>query len=229
MARKKTESWSDDAERQTKDADHLKGMEKASGDAVRIVIPPLDLRVVKFSLEGDSPLICHRFSEKAKKMIRDKQSKQASPGREKRNPEAEYEASFYRMPDGRAAVPTIWFKAAMVEAVTSLGRTISKTSVRQAFHILGPLVPVDGVKPSMREDIVRLQGISRPVDLRYRPEFPAGWRVTLTFRFNAQAISPEQLAHLLNLAGFAVGAGEWRTQKGGDMGAYHVAETEKTA
>ena len=39
----------------------------------RIVIPEIELRTMKIKVVGDSPLITHKWSEKAKRMMLDKQ------------------------------------------------------------------------------------------------------------------------------------------------------------
>lgn len=58
-------------------------------------------------------------------------------------------------------------------------------------------------------------------DIRYRPEFKH-WRVKLPIKYNADKISLEQLVNLFNLAGFGVGVGEWRPEKDGQYGMFHV-------
>lgn len=58
-------------------------------------------------------------------------------------------------------------------------------------------------------------------DIRYRGEFPE-WSTEITLRYNANVLSPEQVANLFNVAGFAVGVGEWRPQRDGSFGMFHV-------
>ena len=71
----------------------------------------------------------------------------------------------------------------------------------------------------MREDMVRVgMGVA---DIRYRGEFKT-WSAEFSVRYNASAISLEQLVNLFNLGGFACGIGEWRAEKGGTYGMYHV-------
>ena len=47
-------------------------------------------------LIGDSPLIVHNWSEKAKKQILDKQMKNATSGRDVRDPEQEFFDSLFK-------------------------------------------------------------------------------------------------------------------------------------
>ncbi len=139
-----------------------------------------------------------------------------------KDPEAEYQGAFYRCPDGRPAVPTLAFKNAAVDAATQVSG-LTKTYLRGVFHTVGELVAIEGT-PQMREDMVRV-GMGT-ADIRYRPEFPE-WAVRLRVRFNIAAISLEQLIHLFNCAGFAVGVCEWRPQRDGAYGMFHVAGVEE--
>lgn len=187
----------------------------------------LDLRTITIYLEGITPLICHAWDYKNIKKMQDKQAGVASKGREKRNPEEEYEASFYKLPDGRYGMKCGAFKMAAVTAVTSLGKDFTKIGAKQAFFILrdeigGELVPIyypEDCQPFMRTDTVTV-GI-KSTDMRYRPEFPV-WGVKLDVQFNARAISQDQLVNLINLGGFSVGVGEWRPDKSGDNGRFQV-------
>jgi len=76
----------------------------------------------------------------------------------------------------------------------------------------------------MREDTVRV-GMGT-ADLRYRPEFKE-WAVNLIIRLNTRSMTLEQLIHLFNQAGFSVGVGEWRPEKDGRNGMFHVAGVQE--
>lgn len=183
-----------------------------------IEIPSLDIRLMELKLEGDSPLICHAWSEKAKKEMLDKQMKKAKQAKKAKSPEKDFEDSLYKHPDGGYGFPAIGFKSAAVNAC-SHSDGITKVLARGAFHVQGELVKIEGSKPTPREDMVRIQ---MTTDIRYRGEFKK-WHVKLQIRYNASVISPEQITNLFNIAGFATGIGEWRPQKGGPYGMFHVA------
>jgi hypothetical protein len=184
-----------------------------------IVLPRLDVQMIEMTLIGDTPLITHQWSEKSRKEMRDKQTKRATKGREAKDPHAEFEGAIYRLRDGRCGMPAIAFKNAAVTACTSLA-DVTKVAARQAFHVEGEMVAIDAPSPTMREDMVRV-GMGT-ADLRYRPEF-SPWRVTLLVKFNAGVLSAEQVLNLFNVAGFAVGVGEWRPERDGNFGRFHVA------
>lgn len=209
-------------------------------EEVGITLPPLDIRLMEVTVIGDSPLIVHAWSEKAKKEMLGKQMKAAKQAKEAKDPKADFESSLYRLGD-RYGFPSVGFKAAAVTACTSVAG-ITKVAARQAFHILGEdvdvkgafegtkarvnLVRIEGGEPSMREDMVRV-GMGT-ADLRYRGEF-ADWHAKLLVRYNANVLSESQILNIINVAGFAVGVGEWRPERDGMNGMFHVADERDMA
>lgn len=201
-----------------------------------VSIPAINIQYATISIIGDSPLIVHKWSEKAKKEILDKQMKKAkTKGHDAKDPVRDFIDSLYWL-DGepeekteegfaksiqsgaRFGFPSVAFKASAVAAGYRSGVTKNLVSMYGAFHIDGEFVEIKGV-PEMREDMVRVgMGVA---DIRYRGEFKE-WSATFQVKYNASAISLEQLVNLFNLGGFACGLGEWRPEKGGAFGMYHV-------
>jgi hypothetical protein len=149
--------------------------------------------------------------------MRDKQAKKAKGPKAARDIDGDFKASLYPYPGGGFGFPVIAFKAAAVDACSHVG-DLTKVEARGAFHIDGELLKISG-EPSMREDMVRV-GMGA-ADLRYRGEFKQ-WSVDVPIRYNAAMLSSEQITNLFNVAGFAVGVGEWRPQKDGSYGMFHV-------
>lgn len=176
----------------------------------------LEIKRVKLHLKGTSPLIVHKWSEKAKKQMLDKHMMKATKGKEPKDPEQDYLDSLYVRDDGSFGFPAVAFKSAAVRAGTY--SDLKMTYLRGAFHVEGDLVRIDG-KPRPREDMVR---IAMTTDIRYRAEFPE-WETDLPVAYNSRAISIEQIVNLFNVAGFAVGVGEWRPEKDGQFGRFEVA------
>lgn len=186
-----------------------------------VAIPPMDIRTMQIRLIGDSPLICHAWSSKAKKQILEKNMKVAQTGKEPKDPQREYEESLYRMPDGNGyGFPAVAFKSAAVDACSHVSG-VTKVEARGTLHIVGELVRIEGT-PHPREDMVKLGGIGNVPDVRYRGEF-SDWSVTLTIRYNSSVLSAAQIINLFNTGGFAIGVGEWRPQRDGSYGMFHVA------
>ena len=213
-----------------------------------IEIPALKTELMTLRLVGDTSLICHAWSEKAKAMMLEKQQKKASKAKEIRRPAVEFADSLYWLtpkpnftgltdekaqkiladiiPESKFGFPTTAFKAAALDGSFQQGilaskagtNQLAKTTARGAFHIIGEFAEIEGT-PTIREDIARI-GMGT-ADLRYRAEFKE-WATTLTIRFNTSAISVEQIVNLFNVGGFSNGVGEYRSARGGDYGAFHV-------
>ena len=173
---------------------------------------------MRVRLIGDAPLICHAWSHKAKEEMLHKQMKKAKQAKAAKDPEQDFRDSLYEHPEGGYGFPAVAFKAAAVDACSHVDG-ITKVEARGAFHINGDLVKINGT-PTMREDMVRI-GMGT-ADIRYRGQFDP-WSVDIELRYNAGVLSAEQIIHLFNVAGFGIGVGEWRPQRDGSFGLFHVA------
>lgn len=201
-----------------------------------VIIPEIRVEELPITLIGDSPLIVHRFSEKVKKEMLDKQMKKAkTSARKLKDPVDDFIESLYWLTErpkesteeafekaisegAEFGFPSIAFKSSAVSAAYRMGVTKDKMVSRGAFHINSEFVKIDGI-PELREDMVRIQGSS--ADIRYRGEFKE-WKTTFMVRYNASVYSVEQIANFFNLGGFACGVGEWRPERDGSYGMYHV-------
>lgn len=180
-------------------------------------IPAPKFKKVSVQIKGISPLVFHRFSEKAKKQIQDKQGKKAKGGRAVRNPQAEYKASYYYDSSGKIVMPPRWFKTSMVGAARFLD-DVPMTLIRGAIFVHGNKegwIPVKYKEERMREDVVKIgRGTS---DFRYRGEL-IDWEANLLIEYDSEVFSAEQVLNLLMRAGLQQGVGEMRPeQKSGDM------------
>lgn len=188
---------------------------------VVVQLPELRVKTLKLRLHGTAPLISHKWADKAKQQMLDKQMKKASSGKVAKDPEQDYHDSMYKDADGDYAFPAIAFKAAAVRAGTYADQKMSY--LRGAFQIAGEFVKIEGV-PNMREDMVRV-GMGT-ADIRYRGEFN-DWACELTLRYNENAISLDQLVNLFRIAGFSVGIGEWRPERDGQYGTFEIEKQEE--
>lgn len=193
----------------------------------QVNISRIDTEHMFVPIIGTSPLIMHKFSEKAKRQMLDAQQGRKSP-KVSRDPEADYQASFYRTKEGYG-FPAIAFKACTIGAARFFGKDVKMTELRQFLFFKGivsendpqSLVEIIG-EPRMREDIVRL-GMSG-TDLRYRAEFPE-WSAVLEIIFVKSALTQSSVLSLVDAGGMGVGVGEWRPEKKGDFGCFQVDET----
>ena len=207
-------------------------------ETVEVSFPEIEIVETTIKIVGTSPLIVHKFSEKAKRMMLEKQQKTAkSAGKIARNEWEDVIGACYWLTEppkesskeafeqaieagARFGFPTVGVKASIVAAAYRAGWVKNKVTMNGMFHIDSEFIEIEGVKPVMREDTVKLQtGVT---DLRFRPEFPAGWHSTLDIKYVPSMISLSQLVSAVNYGGFAVGIGEQRIEKGGTWGAYKV-------
>lgn len=212
-------------------------------EAAIIEIKPINIVTTTVRIAGDTPLIMHRWSEKAKRMILEKQMKKTkSSAKEAKNPIEDFIESIYWMEGkpseyteeafeeacrngARFGFPVTAIKQATISSAYRNGITKDMASLRGAFFIAGEgselLAEVKGCTPTMREDMVRVgMGVA---DIRFRGEF-ANWYMDLQVSYNANgAYTLDQIINLINVGGFSCGIGEWRPEKDGNYGMYHVA------
>lgn len=197
-----------------------------NGEAPRTIeLAELRQERIRVTIYGVSPLIVHAWSAKTIGMIEEKQQKRGKTTREAKDPAAEMRGALYVDAKGRECFPARGIKASIVSAATSLGDRInfSAKKIRQGLFVIGDLIPIEGSKASMRTDMVRVgQGSA---DVRYRPEYTE-WSMTFDIEFNAHVFSGAQIAQLIEVAGFGVGIGEWRPERGGNNGRYSLKRPE---
>lgn len=177
----------------------------------QVTIPRPDVRYITVDIIGETPLIIHKFADKARSMIESKQQGKALQAKAARDPKAEYEGAFHYLRDGKTyGFPANAFRRAMVAACSFIDG-IPKVFAKGAFFVEGEsqvdMVKLVG-KPRMQTDNVRINN-GRSADVRYRPVFDE-WRTKVKIRYNARCISAEQLVSLLANAGFSIGIGDWR-------------------
>ena len=190
-----------------------------------ITLRRIERETISIRVEGTAPLIVHRFDEKAKQMMLEAQQTKTRAKKEPKDPVAAYEASKYKLADGRDGFPAVGFKAAIVGAARMYDG-ISMVQVKQLIRVIGEgpdqLVPlVLESEPIMREDTVRV-GMGT-ADLRYRAQyFP--WSVDLLIQYVPSQISVDSIVSLVDAGGVG-GVGEWRpSSPKGATGSYGTWE-----
>lgn len=243
-----------------------------------VEIKPIEIKRVRVKIIGDTPLIVHTWSEKARKEIRDKEMKIKASGREQRKPVKEAIDSIYWVsgkPSPEAVreledehlklckegetetaiekidlsgifsgnyvigFPASALKKAAAAAAYRREWTKDRVSVLCSFHIEAydpdpdteialldrNLIRISGDIPVFREDNV-VVGISS-ADLRYRAQIN-NWYADIVIAYDANGkYTLDNIVNFLNTAGFTCGIGEWRTEKSGDYGMFHVEGVEQ--
>ena len=207
-----------------------------------IEIKPIEIQKTTIRVVGDTPLIMHAWSEKAKREILDKQMKKTkAAAKQAKSPVEDFIRSMYWLEwfpeemseDGfeeairkgaRFGFPVTSFKQAAISAAYRMGWTKDKMSMRGAFFIDGDenqMVEIFSDVPVIREDMVKV-GMGT-ADIRFRGEF-RNWYADLTISYNKNGqYSLEQIINIINAGGYVCGIGEWRPERDGQYGMFHVA------
>jgi len=196
----------------------------------QVSISRIGTETLRVPLLGTAPLIVHKFSEKSKRQMLDAMQGRHSP-KQAKDPEAEYEAAFYRLDDDTYGFPVIAFKAASVSACRFFGKAMPMTLARQCIFFDAEFSKKDGQKlaridgvPHMREDVTRV-GMGG-TDLRYRPEFTE-WSTEVEITYVKSMLTQESVLSLIEAGGMGVGIGEWRPEKKGDFGTFEIDRTRE--
>lgn len=192
---------------------------------------------------GETPLITHAWSEKARREMLSKQVKSIKGGgKEARDPEADFVSSLYSMDGDSYGFPAMGVKNCILSAAHK-DRGIARTAVMGALWIDAemtrtrpalagavcdmPLLRIYGSKPEMREDMVKIgAGLSKTANLAYRGQFTT-WAMLITGKFNTSVLNAESLAFLFQESGISSGLGEWRNERKGVFGSFRLATAEE--
>jgi hypothetical protein len=183
----------------------------------------------------------HAWSEKAKRMMLDAQMGLAKgKKKEPKNPVEDFIRSMYWLTDmpeemteeafseaisngARFGFPVTAFKQAAISAAYRMGWAKDKVSLRGAFFIDSDengMIEIHSDAPEMREDMVKV-GMGA-ADIRYRGQFNNWWsEFTVCYNENGDKTIDEILT-ILNAGGYVCGLGEWRPERDGQYGMYHV-------
>lgn len=213
---------------------------KKANEAQVVEIKALDIRQVQIKIVGDSPLIVHAWSEKAKRQMLESQMRTTkTKAKDIRDPYADFIGSLYWLTEQPEATPEAFEKAVKAgakwgfpvgaikqagnSAAYRLGWVKNQMELRGAYFLsseYGEMAEIKGSVPEIREDMVRI-GMGT-ADLRYRAEFKE-WHMLLTLEYNASSnLTLEQILNCINAGGYSCGLGEWRPEKDGVFGRFHV-------
>lgn len=213
-----------------------------------IEIKPIEMHTVELSIVGDTPLIVHAWSEKAKKQMLDAQmGKAKGKQKDRKSPAQDFIDSMYWLTDKPAAssvddedgkmslffqaiengakfgFPVTALKQAAISASYRKGWTKDKMSLRGVFFIdggFGDFMEIVSDTPVMREDMVKV-GMGT-ADIRYRGEF-RNWRASFKLKYDVNGqYDLSSIVNMLNAGGTVCGLGEWRVEKDGQSGMFHV-------
>lgn len=190
-----------------------------------ITIPRPELVRLNVPIVGTAALICNQFSEDAKSALREKfEGAQINPNRsKKRNPQREFEQASYRLEEDGYGFPAGAIKDAMGDSVLVLKETMrdlgyTKVFIKRVVRIPTRLLRLElEGEPEMVEDTIVNQ--MKGAVLVYRPYFWP-WRAVVPIEFNKALIPYDHVLTILEYAGYHIGIGNWRPDRGGDYGTF---------
>lgn len=209
------------------------------------------------TIVGETPLIVHAWGEKAKKEMLAAQQKQKvdKKAKEIRDPFAEFfDALYWITPKPEEKTPEAFEKAVVDGAKFGFPITAIKQAALSACYRAG-IIPnqmgmkcsfylnaVDGINPGtgselaviesdeppvFREDMVKIGGMTKVADLRYRPAFN-NWKIRLKISLiEVGTFTIQSIVNAIDMGGFMNGIGEWRMERDGEFGRFHVEIEEE--
>jgi hypothetical protein len=208
------------------------------------------------TIVGETPLIVHAWGEKAKKEMLDAQQKKKvdKKAKEIRDPFAEFmDALYWITPKPEEKTPEAFEKAVMEGAKFGFPITAIKQAALSACYRAGIIPNQMGMKctfylnakeglnpgtgselavidtdepPVFREDMVKIGGMTKVADLRYRPAF-TNWKIRIQISLiEVGTFNMESIINAIDMGGFMNGIGEWRMERDGEFGRFHVEVEE---
>jgi hypothetical protein len=183
---------------------------------------------VRFNIMGISPMIMHRFSQKAWRELFFPSVRENRAGLEqklKHDPMAEYRGALYVNRDSKAPtlfhIPNGSVHSAMCSAALDMAGP-AKAQMERLTQVIDINIHLYGV-PQIFCAMVRNTDIRKTPDVRTRPIFPQ-WGAQVTISYMKTALTERSVAHLMSAAGQLRGIGDWRPEKGGPYGRFHCVD-----
>lgn len=202
---------------------------KKSGDSIDVV--NLRSESVTFAIVGESPFVFHRMSEKARQELllpRGRKNAHDRASSLKHNPPQEFVDSAYRFRDldeapTRCFMPAAAFKRALADAALDMPGA-AKSQIGRLTWVQGLNnrdVPIYGI-PQLYMAVVRSSDMNRTPDIRTRARLDE-WAAIFTVNYQVPLLNKTTVAALMAAAGFYIGIGDGRQQKGAlDFGRFRL-------
>ena len=195
-----------------------RGKAKSDGEVKMIDALVIEQDRVRFCVLGSSPLLLNRMSEKAKRQLLYPSGRKNAAERAttfKHIPYDEFQAAPYRITTSSAptllGVPSAAFKRAIASAALDMPGS-SKAQIGRLTWVPGDLVSIYGI-PKLHMAIVRQAGMDKTPDVRTRA-IVSEWAAVLEVVYNKPLVTEVVVSRLLAAAGFIIGVGDGRQEKG---------------
>ncbi len=187
---------------------------------VEVSIPKINLKRAVFSIKGKTPLLIDKMPEDTLKAIQDKQTGISKSGKKVRDIDSEIEKAIHRISSGEVGFPSGGFKFGMIESTSFVGDKMFSKKLIKGLQIVNS---VEGLIPiTFKKQDVLIHNIES--NTKHTPQFH-DWSCKLEIQFDSNNVSEQDIAALINYAGFYYGVGIWspRCKCGGSYGMYELA------
>lgn len=205
-------------------------MVKTKSEPTEIDVIELKRGEATFYLVGESAFFCNRMAAKAKRSLllpSGPMTKTQKATKLKHAPFAEFRDSPYlRQGPGETLLEMIGSapKMSVAAAALRMPTSVSKTEIKQLVRSPAERVSLWGI-PRLDMSVVRMAGISRTPDIRTRAKIDR-WAMRVVMQWSEPMLNARKVTQLLHSAGFVCGLGDWRIEKGGEYGAFRLAEPD---
>lgn len=192
-----------------------------------IQIKAPNFKIIELRIDGEAPLVQHKFSEKAKnQIIATQQAGSQAKGKKAREPkdfDAVYKGAMHISTEGWCGIPAGAFRNAMISACRTVGYKMTHAK-------LAAFVLADGFEADDGTPLIRIYGEPKKhtayarndngsVDIRVRPMWEQ-WHAFVRIRFDSDMFSEADVTNLMMRVGMQVGIGEGRpdSKNSGGMG-----------
>ena len=185
-----------------------------------VTIPPPNMEVAIFMIEGTEPYVQNAFTKKARDQM-EKSHREGQPDKKRkkkppRNFEAEFPESIHTAIEGWDGFPASAIRNGMISACSLVD--FRMTLAKKCLFVLAdgydlvsgqPLVRMLEGKPEMKgpEPLPNADGT---MHMRIRAIWAPGWRARVRIRFDADKFMLADVANLLNRVGVQIGIGAGR-------------------
>ena len=201
-------------------------MELSERATQRIEIKKVPVEKARVKIVGDTPLLVHAWSEKVKKQLltdmqmskREKKEKE----HERKDPFADFvEAAYWITPMPQVRGLPVEEQVKLFEKAIEDGAKFGFPTIAFKKAAITAIILDIEEPPELSEDVVQV-GFPKKPDLRYRPSFRK-WSVELEITLiKTGMFTMEDVVNAIDMSGFMNGVGEWRTERDGEFGSYHV-------
>jgi hypothetical protein len=199
----------------------LTKIEQTREQKLELVVPRLNLGILKVQLKGNTTLLMDRFPESIREQILEKQIGRTQGKKQIRNMDLEYENAFHKLPKGGIGFPAQGFKSAMIESTSFVGSKDFSKKLLKGIQIINS--EGNDLIPIKYKNISKLRHFPKGGNIKISPMLE-DWECELIIQYDKNNISPQDIVSLLNYAGFYYGIEIWspRAKCGGKYGMYEV-------